>query len=142
MANRRNFIKAFFSTSFGLFLVSVFYPLIRFLVPPSNPESTSLSVVAARTEELPPNSGLLFRFGSRPGIVVRGSDGRLKAYSATCTHLDCTVQYRADLEGIYCACHEGIYDINGVPISGPPPRPLEEFDVQEKRGEIVVSRSS
>ena len=101
-----------------------------------------MSVVAARTEELPPNSGRLFRFGSRPGIVVRSVDGRIKAFSAICTHLDCTVQYRPDLERIYCACHEGQYDFNGVPVAGPPPRPLEEFDVQESRGEIIVSRSS
>ena len=141
MPSRRDLIKAFLSTSIGASLLSVLYPVVRFLIPPLKPEASSLSVTAARSEELPPNSGKIFQFGTRPGIVVRGADGKLKAFAATCTHLDCTVQYRADLQHIYCACHEGHYDLNGVPISGPPPRPLEEYKVNENRGEIVVSKT-
>ena len=60
--------------------------------------------------------------------------------SATCTHLSCTVQYRADVQQVWCACHNGMYDLNGRNISGPPPRPLEAFDVNVKGNEIYVSR--
>jgi len=110
------------------------------LIPPEEAEASGLSVLAGRSEELAPNSGKVFKFGTRPGIVVRDASGRLKAFSATCTHLDCTVQYRSDAQSIYCACHEGFYDLNGVPTAGPPPRPLEEFTVQESAGEITVSK--
>ena len=50
--------------------------------------------------------------------------GNYRALSATCTHLGCIVQYRSDLQEIWCACHNGLYDLNGRNISGPPPRPL------------------
>jgi hypothetical protein len=35
----------------------------------------------------------VFIFGSIPGLVLRNPDGELQAFSAVCTHLDCTVQY-------------------------------------------------
>ena len=52
----------------------------------------------------------------------------------------CTVQYRSDLREVWCACHNGIYDLNGRNVSGPPPRPLDVFDVHLRGDEIVVNR--
>jgi Rieske Fe-S protein len=70
----------------------------------------------------------------------------VRAFNALCTHIDCTVKYRADKGDIFCACHEGVYDLNGRNISGPPPRPLEVYKVtlRGERGqeEIVVSRQT
>ena len=66
----------------------------------------------------------------------------MRAFTAICTHLNCTVQYRADLDHIWCACHDGHYDINGKNISGPPPRPLEQYVVNVRGDDIVVSRGS
>ena len=40
--------------------------------------------------------------------------GELKALTAKCTHLDCTVQYRAERSDIWCACHNGTYDTKGI----------------------------
>ena len=62
-----------------------------------------------------------------------------------CTHLDCTVQFKPDTSQLWCACHNGTYDLGGNVVSGPPPRALEKF-VVNLRGEgddaeIVVSRS-
>ena len=142
MPDRRTVLKYFLSSSVGAFLISTVYPVIRFLIPPERAEPATLTVVAARSDDLPANSGLIFKFGTRPGILVRTADGELKAFSATCTHLDCTVQYRRDHQDIYCACHEGRYNLSGLPTAGPPPRPLEEYAVKERNGEIVVSKVS
>ncbi|MDP2471857.1 MAG: Rieske 2Fe-2S domain-containing protein, partial [Candidatus Palauibacterales bacterium] len=60
--------------------------------------------------------------------------------SAVCTHLSCTVQYREDLRQIWCACHNGHFDLNGRNVQGPPPRPLDAFDVNVRGDEIVVSK--
>jgi Rieske Fe-S protein len=97
-------------------------------------------VVAAKVGELKPNSGKIFRFGSRPGLLVLTADNEFRAMSATCTHLSCIVQYRGDLREVWCACHNGMYDLNGRNISGPPPRPLEAYQVHVRGDEIVVSR--
>ena len=121
-------------------MASILYPVVRFLVPPEVAESASLSVSAGSASALTPNSARIVPFGSEPAIVVRTLEGELRAYAGTCTHLACTVQYRADLQHIWCACHNGHYDLQGRNIAGPPPRPLESYDVNVKEDEIVIAR--
>ena len=122
--------------SFASFL----YPVLRYLVPPAVADLGGDEIVAAKLTELKPNSGKIFRFGNRPGLLIRTASGEYRAMSATCTHLSCTVQYRDDLRQVWCACHNGKYDLNGRNISGPPPRPLEGFEVQVRGDEIFVRR--
>lgn len=126
----------------GLFAsaLSFFYPVLRYLVPPRLTDMGGDTVVAGKVGELRPNNGKIFRFGSRPGLLMLGSDGQYRALSATCTHLSCTVQYRGDLRQVWCACHNGMYDLAGRNVSGPPPRPLEQYDVHVRGDEIIVSR--
>jgi len=120
---------------------SVLYPVLRYLVPPDIPEAQTSRTVACRDGELKPNEGKIFPFGGRAAILIRGEDGEYRALSATCTHLNCTVQYRGDLKQIWCACHNGSYDLAGRNVSGPPPRPLEAFRVHVIDGNVVVSKS-
>jgi Rieske Fe-S protein len=103
---------------------AVLYPVARYLAPPDIPEAAALTVSAGSARTLPPNSGRVVPFGSRPAIVIRTAAGDVRAFSATCTHLDCTVQYRPDLQRIWCACHNGQYDLNGRNVAGRR-RPLE-----------------
>jgi len=120
--------------------VSFLYPVLRYLVPPAATDLGGDSVVAAKVGELKANSGKIFRFGSRPGLLVRTAEGEYRALSATCTHLNCTVQYRSDVREVWCACHNGFYDLNGRNVAGPPPRPLDSYAVHVNGDEIVVSR--
>lgn len=121
---------------------SILYPIVRYLVPPDIPEAAGLSASAGSAATLAPNSARIVPFGATPVIVVRTGVGELRAFAATCTHLDCTVQYRPDLGHIWCACHNGHYDLNGRNIAGPPPQPLASFDVDLKDDEIMISRKA
>lgn len=123
-------------------VAAVLYPILRFLVPPDIPEAPTLSASAGKASDLAPNSGRVVPFGSQPAMVIRLPSGELRAFTAICTHLSCTVQYRPDLQHIWCACHNGHYDLTGRNIAGPPPRPLRAFDVNVKGDEIIVSRTS
>ncbi len=137
---RKRFVDWLLGTSAGGFLAAVFYPVARYIVPPEVPEASVNSVTLAfAADDVPSNFGRIFKFGTRPGILVRTPGGELRAFSARCTHLDCTVQYREDLSHIWCACHNGHFDLNGRNIAGPPPEPLQVFDVNERGGQIVVS---
>ena len=141
--SRRRFINWMLGTSIGAFLVSVLYPVARYLIPPTVGESTAATVtLAIKPGDVKPNTGQIFKFGSRPAILVRTPAGELKAFSAVCTHLNCTVQYRSDLSQIWCACHNGHYDLNGKNVAGPPPRPLDTFVVNVRGTQIVVSKSA
>lgn len=138
---RRRFLDYLLGTSAVATLGAIVYPIIRFMAPPQVVEALQNSVVAAKLSELPPNSAKIFKFGSKPGIVVRTASGELKAFSAVCTHLDCIVQYRAETKQIWCACHNGQYNLNGENIGGPPPRPLEQYQVNKRGDDVVVNRS-
>lgn len=122
-------------------VASFIYPAIRYIIPPAVAESSSRSVVAAKAGELKNNSGKIFKFGSQAALLVRTTDGEYRAFSAQCTHLSCTVQYRPDLREIWCACHNGIYDLEGRNVSGPPPRPLEKFAVNVQGEDVIVARN-
>ena len=137
---RRRVIEILLGGGLIASFASFLYPVLRYLVPPAVADLGGDEIVAAKLTELKANSAKIFRFGSRPGLLIMNSDGTYRALSATCTHLACTVQYRSDLRQIWCACHNGIYDLNGRNVSGPPPRPLDVFDVHVRGDEIVISR--
>ncbi|MCL4551097.1 MAG: Rieske (2Fe-2S) protein [Bacteroidetes bacterium] len=138
--SRRIFLKLLFDGSIMAAIGFIVYPIISYLIPPKTTEPTPSSVLVAKLGELKPNSGKIFRFGNKPGILINTPNGELKAFTAVCTHLSCTVQYREDLKHIWCACHNGHYDLNGINISGPPPRPLTEFKVNIKGDQVYVSK--
>jgi cytochrome b6-f complex iron-sulfur subunit len=143
--DRRRFLDALLTVGFVSTAAAIAYPVGRFLVPPASGEVATESAVAGKLAALRPNSAAIFKFGSKPGIVVRTADGEVRAFSAVCTHLDCTVQFKADTTQLWCACHNGTYDLGGNVVSGPPPRGLEKFSVNMRGegddAEIVVSRS-
>jgi Rieske Fe-S protein len=140
--SRRRWLTWLLSTSLGATIVSFLYPVLRFIVPPQTSEP-SLSEVEldVKASEILPNSGRIVPFAGKPVLLFRTAAGELSAMTATCTHLNCTVQYRADRTDIWCACHNGVYDTNGINISGPPPRPLTRLDVNVRGDKIVVSRA-
>jgi len=138
---RRNFLNWFLSTTAGAFLVSVTYPLSKYLIPPEVTESTASTVtLSIKPNDVKANSGQIFRFGSQPAILVKDTNGEIKAFSAVCTHLACIVQYRSDINQIWCACHNGHFDLNGRNVEGPPPKPLEQYVVNVRADQIVVSK--
>ena len=142
-ATRRGVIGWLLGTSAVAFALSVIYPMARYLIPPTAGESQAASVtLPIKPAEVRLNSGQIFKFGNRPGILVRTPAGDLRAFSAVCTHLNCTVQYRADLSHIWCACHNGHFDLNGQNVAGPPPRALDAYAVNVRGAQIVVSKGA
>lgn len=140
--SRRSFLNYVLSIS-GLGLaVSILYPLISFLKPPKQNEAEVSSVLACKLSEIEKEGFKIIRFGTKPVILIRTAEDKLVAFSAVCTHLDCTVQYRKDMGTIWCACHNGKYDLTGRNISGPPPRPLDPFVVNLKGEEIYISKKA
>ncbi|MBI4511403.1 MAG: Rieske (2Fe-2S) protein [Deltaproteobacteria bacterium] len=88
--------------------------------------------------------GTLERFA--PGVAVFFEKARVfvtrerrgvRAMSAVCTHLGCTV--RREGQGFLCPCHGSRYDEEGHVVSGPAPKSLAYYHLeQDKRGRLVV----
>lgn len=140
--SRRSFIDYFLGGGVLAMLGSVFFPVLKYVMPPDIPQAVQNDVVAGKVGELAPNAGKIFRFGNKPGILVRTPEGEYRAFSAVCTHLQCTVQYREDFKHIWCACHNAHFDLTGRNIAGPPPRPLEEYRVEIRGEDVIAIRQS
>jgi cytochrome b6-f complex iron-sulfur subunit len=76
--------------------------------------------------------------GSTPVIAVY-HQGKLKVFSAVCTHLGCLVDWRPAENQFLCPCHAGRFDANGQVLSGPPPSPLPPLSFREEEGKIMVA---
>lgn len=139
--DRRSFLKILAVTGVTAFSASVLYPVFSFLRPPKQREVEVSTVSAGKIEDLKKEDFKIIRFGNEPVIVIP-SDDKFLAFSARCTHLDCTVQYKKDQNVIWCACHNGKYDLTGRNISGPPPRPLTKFKTIIKGDEIMITKTA
>src|SRR5574340_708075 len=100
----RRWVNMVLGTGVVATVASFIYPAIRYVIPPPVSEASNLSVVAAKVGELKENAAKVFKFGSTPAILVRTPDGNYRAFTAVCTHLGCTVQYRSDSHEIWCPC--------------------------------------
>jgi Rieske Fe-S protein len=139
---RRNFIDFFLGGSLLATLTAFLYPVIRYILPISQTEVVIKKITAAKVGELAPGTYKIFKFGTLPGILINTSEGELKAFSALCTHLTCTVIFESDSGSIFCPCHNGRFDLSGNVISGPPPSPLESYHVEISGEDIIISRRS
>ena len=139
---RRKFLKLMLGGGIVALAAAVVYPVLSYLKPPKVKEVQVSSVKVGKASEFPNDSGTIFKFGNKPGILLRTASGEFRAFEAVCTHLDCTVQFKKDMGVIWCACHNGKYDLNGRNISGPPPRPLNPYKVIVQGEEVFVSKIS
>jgi len=139
---RRKFINTLLGIGSLGSLGAILYPLLSYLIPPKITEAKVNSVKAGKADKFKDDSYKIVKFGREPVILIKTVDGNFKALSATCTHLQCIVQYRKDLKDIWCACHNGLYSLSGKNISGPPPRPLKQYDVKIVQDEIIITQMS
>jgi Rieske Fe-S protein len=142
---RRTFLDRAIAVTGIAFAASVLFPVFKYLTPPKSGEADASQVKLPFTRkdlEAEPQKSKTFRFGHQLGIIVLTPSGELKALSASCTHLDCTVQFRPEMGLLWCACHNGKYDLNGGNVSGPPPRPLQKYVVNEVGAEIFVAKGT
>ena len=146
---RRSFINWFLGTSTGALFASIVYPIARYVSPPRVPEATTNQVEAGMTNDpqLTTRGFKIVRFGLEPVILLHVAAREYRAFAATCTHLDCIVEYQKDKSRIWCNCHSGAYDLTGRNVSGPPPHPLAAYKVNVtwkgtgEPGSIVISKA-
>lgn len=121
---------------------AMMYPVFRFLSPLPVPDLFGPEGRAPVDRVTPaqvarPGQGGNGAYGGRGVVLFRGADGQLRAFDAKCTHAGCNVQFAGD--SIVCHCHNGVYDLDGRNVSGPPPRPLTPLRVIEEDGQLFVA---
>jgi cytochrome b6-f complex iron-sulfur subunit len=141
ITSRRHFLDLLLGASFLGWLVSIAYPIIRYLKPlPQTGPTGPTRLTRDEASKLEQNKFVIVPVSGQRVLVLQAGD-QLHAFSAKCTHEGCTVTFLPGQSVIWCPCHDGRFDdLNGRVLSGPPPRPLTKYAVQRQPdGGIVVS---
>jgi Rieske Fe-S protein len=149
--NRRDFIKASLAAIGGVIGAVIGIPSIGYLLSPAlqaKEDTDSLSLgpltnypigVPTRFEFTRTKVNGWERTSTNYGLfVLRKSESEVRVFSDICTHLACRVNWHPDIQNYVSPCHDGHFDIEGNVVSGPPPRPLDEYVTRIEGGNLIV----
>ena len=98
---------------------------------------TTTEVSFANARSTPWENG----FARTAAWLQRRSESEFVAFSINCAHLGCPVRWVAESELFMCPCHGGVYYKDGTVAAGPPPRPLAQYPVRLKNGQVEIQTS-
>ena len=133
---RRAFLITLVSALSAIFAAAVLYPLWRFLSPRKG--AGEQEKVRVERTKIPIGGAHFFNFRGSPAVVVQPQAGAFLAFSAVCTHLGCVIKWQGDKGEFLCPCHAGRFSARGEVLSGPPPQPLPELQVEVEGEQGVV----
>ncbi len=119
-------------------------PLVGYFLSPAWGKSITSLTSVARTSEIPIGEPTFVTYEERirdgwyvstlsKGAWVVNKDGKeFVAFDPRCTHLNCSYYWDKQEQLFVCPCHDGLFDIDGNVIGGPPPRPLDRLEVTIK----------
>ena len=149
--NRREFMKIATGAIGGLIAAALAIPAVGYIIGPAlkrNTEEDWIALGSASKVEL--GTPTLFKASverqtgwilntSEISAYVLTEDGReYVAMSNTCTHLGCRVRWIAEEDRFFCPCHNGVFNKDGEVLSGPPPRPLDRYEVKVENDQLLI----
>jgi Rieske Fe-S protein len=139
--SRRSVLDLLLRVGFLGWLASALYPVIRYLTPlPLAGPTGPVRLTRDEVSKVERQKFAIVPVGQDRVLVLEDAAGELHALDAKCTHEGCTVRYQHENAIIWCACHNGRFDLQGRVLAGPPPRPLARHTVQrDSEGGITVS---
>ncbi|HLO14125.1 MAG TPA: ubiquinol-cytochrome c reductase iron-sulfur subunit [Anaerolineales bacterium] len=149
--SRRDFIRATAAVIAGLIGALIGVPSVAYLLSPAmRAKEDDATIALGSIENYPIGIPTRFEFtrtkvngwertATNYGLyVVRKNENEVRVFSDICTHLGCRVSWHADQKNYVSPCHDGHFDMMGNVVSGPPPRPLDEFVTKIETGNLFV----
>ncbi|HKI51300.1 MAG TPA: ubiquinol-cytochrome c reductase iron-sulfur subunit [Geothermobacteraceae bacterium] len=133
---RRNFLLLMLAGVGSALGAMAAWPLLKFLSP-SGSGGGSTQVKIAK-EKIPLGGAYFFDYRGRPAVLLEPKPGEYVALTAVCTHLGCIVKWHKDQQKFICPCHGGQFSAEGDVLKGPPPAPLESYQVSLDGDQVVV----
>ena len=140
--SRRRFLLSVWLGLGAVALAEIAWVAVSFVRPGrrrQTREQRGSLVVAGPVERFDSGSVTAFREGKF--YLVRLEDGGFLALNRQCTHLGCTVPWVADRGCFSCPCHASVFDVRGVVLNPPAPRPLDLHPVRIENGIVKVDTS-
>lgn len=70
--------------------------------------------------------------------VLTPDGARFIVYDPRCTHLGCPFRWDARLNQFVCPCHTAVFNVDGRPVMGPAPRPLDRYPSRIAGGRLMI----
>ena len=140
LITRRTFLNTLFGGWLFAFFSGSFYAVMKFAFPTLGKEPDFIVLNRKDFIDIPNNSVKPFPWGGTLGLYYKKDDGTVSALKGVCTHMECNVAYKPAEKRFYCACHQGWYDETGKNIAGPPPNPLQVFEIVEEGEKLIIAK--
>ena len=150
--NRRDFMKTVIFAIGGVIGAAVGVPAIEYIIGPSFKKGTENWIELGATNKVELNTPTLFKANvtnqtgwvssqEEISVYILTDDGQnYLALSNVCTHLGCRVRWIAEKGEFACPCHNGVFAKDGTVVSGPPPRPLNQYPTKVENGMLYILR--
>ena len=155
VADRRDFLSTVSTVAMAGGLVTG-YGTFAFMagryIFPTTVEAPWLFVAEANS--IQPGDSLAYESptGVRVAIARRPADGprhsaeleEFIALSSICPHLGCRVHWESHNNRFFCPCHNGVFDPQGKPVSGPPKaaeQELPQYPLKIEGGLLYIAMS-
>src|SRR5689334_9631294 len=84
--------------------------------------------------------GLVYVRRRIPSVDREAGNADFIALTSRCSHVGCPVNYVPAAQSFVCPCHGGVYGFRGERTGGPPPRPLDRFEVRVRAGQVEIGK--
>jgi len=154
---RRRFMVVTANGAGGLAAASFALPALAFAIGPIFKSTPHHWETVGTVDQFPENNYIPVVVTLTPGIGQAGKstvymrkrnpaidtdrydrNTRYIAITSRCAHLGCPVRWVDAAERFICPCHGGVYNLLGVPVGGPPVRPLDRFYTRVVGEEVQV----
>ena len=147
---RRNFMKAAIVSIGGLIGAAIGLPAIPYIMGPALQKESDAWIQLGSVGKVELNIPTLFKktIETQTGwidteeeisVYVLTSDGQdYVVMSNVCTHLACRVRWIPERDAFFCPCHNAQFDKNGDVVAGPPPKPLNRYEVKVEDDQLYV----
>ncbi len=147
---RRRFYLSFIYGLGGLIGVGLAVPAALYLFLPPKLRRNDDWVDVAAVDSLPLNTphevfyhqkrtdGWKTLDEKRTAWIVKDQSSKITAFGPQCTHLGCAYHWEQEARQFLCPCHTSIFSIEGKVITGPAPRPLDQFDTRVEKGKLLL----
>lgn len=149
--DRRNFVKIVSASLGSIMAAIVGLPMIQYFISPALRKTAGDDWISlGALDNYPLGIPTLFKFTiskingweksshSYGAFVLRKNGQEPIVFSDVCTHLSCRVNWDEDRNTYNCPCHAAHFDKNGEVISGPPPRPLDQYEIKLDGDQLFI----
>ena len=149
--DRRSFVKIITASLGSLMAAVVGLPAIQYFISPALGKGDGDEWISLGSlDNYPLDTPTLFNFTiakvngwekssqSYGAYVIRKDGDDPVVLSDVCTHLSCRVYWDEETNEYVCPCHAAFFGINGAVISGPPPRPLDQYEIKIEENQLFI----